>query len=677
MELLYVWINKHKCIHKQGFCLSPEFEIYMKAGEQGNYQLTIEYLGNENIFKDAPIENITVIVGENGSGKTTFLQYLQLLNCFPENIFQENNQKFNEVSKKRVEESKNIIIIRDKTKIQIYTNIKKEQLEVESKNILFEKLEGFYFSDNEESASKCVKNSEGFYGMTTIYLTNSSYTMKDGMGAHGKLQHLFLSPGRLSVLTQMFYRCIYARNVTSQFSDPFLCYSYYLKQSKDSGNFQQLCDVLFYHRLIQTNAIQDYAGFVPTDLTIKFLTSKQIINEIKNNNPDMIKKDAESIEKRWESLLKYYDFTMVKQSLLYCLSFNLLAEYFLLYDEDDEMKEAATIKEKYRVLKYKIDKLDDDEYGRYFRQAYKEIQKFQPLLSQLEPSKNIVPIEDMSYKMEFHMTIKLEEEKKQESTYAKVCEFLADVVRENAKLQNNKNEFGSFILRYICIGNLSFSSGERAFQNLMSWMSFLADLPMLSSETEYVPRKNILLCIDEIDLYCHPSWQRDFIDNLISLVKKAYEDYTVQMILTTHSPLCLSDVPKENIIYLTKKNSKTEVDMNTKNHRQTFGCNLYELLNDSFYLSNQTMGKFACRYIDRCICEINQVNQYSEKDWERWRKQISYIGDILIRKKLEQQLERKFQELVNTEEQKILKLEVDKARIEKQIEELRNKERLS
>ena len=81
MELIYYWINKKKCIHEQGFCFSPEYNISMRKPEPEKYELEISRNKRNNVFSSDVISNITVLVGDNGAGKTT------LLNCIAGNIF--------------------------------------------------------------------------------------------------------------------------------------------------------------------------------------------------------------------------------------------------------------------------------------------------------------------------------------------------------------------------------------------------------------------------------------------------------------------------------------------------------------------------------------------------------------------------------------------------------------
>lgn len=122
MELIYYWINKKKCIHEQGFCFSPEYNISMLKVEQGKYELKISRKKENNVFLSDVISNITVLVGDNGAGKTTLLKELWSLRCYPcENEDREEYQEFN---KNENEKNKNLIILKkDDGQLYLYTNI--------------------------------------------------------------------------------------------------------------------------------------------------------------------------------------------------------------------------------------------------------------------------------------------------------------------------------------------------------------------------------------------------------------------------------------------------------------------------------------------------------------------------------------------------------------------------
>ena len=68
MELIYLWIKEHKNISNQGFNFSPRFECKFDGS---NLIVTKNKDYDISIFPDNI--NITLIVGENGSGKTSIL----------------------------------------------------------------------------------------------------------------------------------------------------------------------------------------------------------------------------------------------------------------------------------------------------------------------------------------------------------------------------------------------------------------------------------------------------------------------------------------------------------------------------------------------------------------------------------------------------------------------------
>ncbi|MBN2826068.1 MAG: hypothetical protein JXQ76_12130, partial [Campylobacterales bacterium] len=70
MELVYLWVEKYKNIKEQGFNFSPRFECEF---EGKNLTITPkEHI--ENFFDEKGNINITAIVGENGSGKSSILE---------------------------------------------------------------------------------------------------------------------------------------------------------------------------------------------------------------------------------------------------------------------------------------------------------------------------------------------------------------------------------------------------------------------------------------------------------------------------------------------------------------------------------------------------------------------------------------------------------------------------
>lgn len=74
MELVYLWVEEYKNIHKQGFNFSPRFRCEYDEETEKLEIIDKEETGEfypKNFFGDNI--NITAIVGENGSGKSSLV----------------------------------------------------------------------------------------------------------------------------------------------------------------------------------------------------------------------------------------------------------------------------------------------------------------------------------------------------------------------------------------------------------------------------------------------------------------------------------------------------------------------------------------------------------------------------------------------------------------------------
>ncbi len=155
--------------------------------------------------------------------------------------------------------------------------------------------------------------------------------------------------------------------------------------------------------------------------------------------------------------------------------------------------------------------------------------------------------------------------------------------------------------------------------------------------------KNRIVLLDEAEVSFHPEWQRLYLSNMLKFFKDLYNDCNVQLIIATHSPIMLSDIPKQNIIYLSKdEKGSTKVDLTTE-HEETFGANIYKLHNNAFFMDNGAVGEFAKEY----ICKIKEYIDNSSKSYENIVEDISIIGDEFIRDQLHLYLNQKWGTLKN------------------------------
>lgn len=161
------------------------------------------------------------------------------------------------------------------------------------------------------------------------------------------------------------------------------------------------------------------------------------------------------------------------------------------------------------------------------------------------------------------------------------------------------------------------SSGHNAFLTLFSLI-----LDALKGT-----RSDTLICIDEGDLYLHPKWQIQFFRNIEKMVPlfSGSESQKIQLVLTSHSPFLLTDLPRNNIIIL--KNGKVE---NTS--LKTFGANLYDLYDQAFFLDNEKIGTFA---YNKIMSVFENFEQYNEEEKKNALLLVDMIGDDLIRNHIE------------------------------------------
>ncbi len=176
----------------------------------------------------------------------------------------------------------------------------------------------------------------------------------------------------------------------------------------------------------------------------------------------------------------------------------------------------------------------------------------------------------------------------------------------------------SFFVRNISIDYKPLSSGETAFIHLMSYI--MMELHKVKKGS------TVFLMIDEVDCYLHPEWQRIIMSLLIQFLKTR-EDYKFQLLLTSHSPIILSDFCNEQVIRLERVGDfcKNEVQQ-----KSTFGANISLLYTDTFFMNEGLIGLFAQNKIKGVINKLNQ----GVADEEMIRI-IENIGDDFARKALQ------------------------------------------
>ncbi|TSE05869.1 AAA family ATPase [Aquimarina algiphila] len=190
--------------------------------------------------------------------------------------------------------------------------------------------------------------------------------------------------------------------------------------------------------------------------------------------------------------------------------------------------------------------------------------------------------------------------------------------------------------------NRSLSSGETAMLNLFSRIFDFFDRKILN--TPVIPKAEYyLLFLDEADLGYHPKWKITYISSIIQFCKSFFKELEakVQVIISTHDPLSLSDIPNYNITYLHKSDNEERTILSFTDPKRpslSFGANITDLLEDSFFLAEHPIGNFAKNKINKIINWINwhkdNKRNYKEQELENIKQIISLIEEPVLRNKL-------------------------------------------
>lgn len=154
--------------------------------------------------------------------------------------------------------------------------------------------------------------------------------------------------------------------------------------------------------------------------------------------------------------------------------------------------------------------------------------------------------------------------------------------------------------------------------------------------------KCINIIFDEIELYAHPEFQRSFIKELLdSLQAINLEKNYLNILFITHSPFILSDIPKQNILYLkterrTRKGQDVQISIpQSIEDKKSFGANITDLLADSFFIEDGLMGDFAKEKIRETIAWLTNKERDESKK-EHFKKIIEIIDEPLLNYKLKE-----------------------------------------
>lgn len=587
MELLYLWVGSYNNIFKQEFHFSTEFIIEFKQNIR-KLDIIRSDTFKLNLFSAAFL-NITAVIGKNGSGKSSLFSLIK-------SIFSD-----------RLVHSNSYILV----------------AKTSDNNLL---VIDSYLRDNEKIIDKASLD-DG----TTLTIEKTSESIKESIDliAHSNSFSVyegdFYSPRFLDI---SFNKTL---DEYSKKSNELLIkrYDYLLKENEKNtikkedfettkriyiNNTLPRGFLYHYELLANVNFISEYRTksweFIPNQLSFSFnqhfyhnyksyFEKIGLGNMLLNIEHLLFEKQNDTLDSK--NSIAIFKERIVIHLFLYC---TIHDQYYYPGNKDlHSFIKKLSVEGDYEKLPVLIKSFFDSPST---ESGYDYLKKINDFVATLDSQFNEFEDFGADYNNSYYLPVTDE-----------VCKSLKQVF--DLWIDND------FIFSFSWVG---LSAGESALLNIFSRLNSIAGFPS---------QPTVWLLIDEGDLYLHPEWQRTFFNDLHKYLPLFFKDKKIQLFLTSHSPFLISDLPKENIIFLDKIDGLCKVLPN--NHfKETFGANIHELFANSFILKNGLIGEFAKMKISELISEINNlkpdIKSIASGDKSKIRKRIEIIGEPVIKNKL-------------------------------------------
>lgn len=587
MQLIYQWIDKYRSINDNNLLNNLELNFHHKYRFKydGKDKLEFEILEKTNYIDTYYKENqyYSMIVGKNGSGKSSIFEML----------YNGINISLDMKSRKEKIRDKFIAIFLDKDKFLFYGFGINGQNEIyvsriESINKINLDIEYREYIDNLRILSinsdfGSLENIETNYEMSRERIKISDNIKKKDITTFLlDRQQAFENN---SFMNANMYEAIlnYSKN---DFIQSFLLNYKYFKSIEN--NDIELPQYVYFKFDIPPKNYYEY----------KF---KKVINESSEKIKDFL------IELS-ETLLDYYDSIKLSSELsifqkIESFYIFYLIDKYLFYTSDktvfiDTLLKVDIIS---KIKNINFENLDN----LYF--DYTIDIRFNPFREFLTLKDIVIALKNTYHKVIDHSII-INELENQE--YMRNLSLSVDSFKQIFTL-------GQIYLSYDFYPILS--SGH---QQLFKTFNYILEGIQKFQKNGDSYQKDVLILLDEPDIRLHYEWQRNYI-KWLSIFLEQFEDFNFHIIINTHSNLMLSDIPKENVIVLDRKDNKTSAKNITA---QTLAQNLFENLNNDFFLD-----KFIGAYIEDKIKDILKKDDITINEKEL----ISNLGEKILRVSLE------------------------------------------
>lgn len=204
----------------------------------------------------------------------------------------------------------------------------------------------------------------------------------------------------------------------------------------------------------------------------------------------------------------------------------------------------------------------------------------------------------------------------------------------------------------------SMSSGElQMLYSVGALIYHLRNLDYKVSNESFIQYKYVSLILEEVEQYFHPEYQQDYVRTLLTYIGNAcFKNIKgINIVLVTHSPFVLSDIPKQNVLFLERGMPTYSMQQNT------FGANIHSMLQNGFFLNGLPIGEFAKEKINELTKTLN--NGVHVVDDDSILDTIKLVGEPIVKSQLLKMYND--YKLANSYEDRIKKLEAKIAKLEK------------
>lgn len=182
------------------------------------------------------------------------------------------------------------------------------------------------------------------------------------------------------------------------------------------------------------------------------------------------------------------------------------------------------------------------------------------------------------------------------------------------------------------------SAGERQLYYIVSTLIYHI-LNIKSVTNNRINYRNLAIVLDEVELGFHPEYQVKFIHFIIDMFKRLglsrYLNF--HFLITTHSPFLLSDFRKNNILYLEEGKI-----VNKDSFFNPFCANINDILSQSFFLRDGFIGYFARKKVMELLNWLSKCTK-ENKVWtvDKAKVVADSIGEPIVKERLKNMINNK------------------------------------